>query len=47
MIATDVAGRGIHVDGVSHVVNFTFAWSNQMIMYIVLAVRSGYAGCEY
>ncbi len=23
MIATDVAGRGIHVDGVSHVVNFT------------------------
>ena len=23
MIATDVAGRGIHVDGVSHVINFT------------------------
>jgi ATP-dependent RNA helicase RhlB len=23
LIATDVAGRGIHVDGVSHVVNYT------------------------
>ena len=23
MVATDVAGRGIHVDGVSHVINFT------------------------
>src|SRR5690606_21110310 len=23
MVATDVAGRGIHVDGVSHVINYT------------------------
>jgi ATP-dependent RNA helicase RhlB len=23
MVATDVAGRGIHVDGISHVINFT------------------------
>src|SRR3546814_10724458 len=23
LVATDVAGRGIHVDGISHVINFT------------------------
>ncbi|MGV8314718.1 helicase-related protein, partial [Pseudomonas aeruginosa] len=23
LVATDVAGRGIHIDGISHVINFT------------------------
>ena len=23
LVATDVAGRGIHIDGVSHVINYT------------------------
>ena len=38
MIATDAAGRGIHVDGVSHVINFTLP-EQWMIMYIVLVVQ--------
>ena len=48
MIATDVAGRGIHVDGVSHVVNFTLP--EQSDDYVHRIGRTGRAGtqrCEY
>ena len=42
MIATDVAGRGIHVDGVSHVVNFTLL--EQSDDYVHRIGRTGRAG---
>ena len=42
MIATDVAGRGIHVDGVSHVVNFTLP--EQSDDYVHRIGRTGLAG---
>ncbi len=42
MIATDVAGRGIHVDGVSHVVNFTLP--EQSDDYVHRIGRTGRAG---
>ncbi|MDO4222576.1 MAG: ATP-dependent RNA helicase RhlB [Acinetobacter sp.] len=42
MIATDVAGRGIHVDGVSHVINFTLP--EQADDYIHRIGRTGRAG---
>ena len=42
MIATDVAGRGIHVDGVSHVVNFTLP--EQSDDYVHRIGRTGPAG---
>ena len=42
MIATDVAGRGIHVDGVSHVINFTLP--EQSDDYVHRIGRTGRAG---
>lgn len=42
MIATDVAGRGIHVDGVSHVVNFTLPEHSDD--YVHRIGRTGRAG---
>ena len=42
MIATDVAGRGIHVDGVTHVVNFTLP--EQSDDYVHRIGRTGRAG---
>ena len=42
MIATDVAGRGIHVDGVEHVVNFTLP--EQSDDYVHRIGRTGRAG---
>ncbi|WP_111891961.1 ATP-dependent RNA helicase RhlB [Acinetobacter sp. MB5] len=44
MIATDVAGRGIHVDGVSHVVNFTLP--EQSEDYVHRIGRTGRAGSQ-
>ncbi|MFT4021628.1 MAG: ATP-dependent RNA helicase RhlB [Acinetobacter sp.] len=44
MIATDVAGRGIHVDGVSHVVNFTLP--EQSEDYVHRIGRTGRAGAH-
>ena len=44
MIATDVAGRGIHVDGVSHVVNFTLP--EQSDDYVHRLGRTGRAGAQ-
>ncbi len=42
MIATDVAGRGIHVDGVSHVFNYTLP--DQADDYVHRIGRTGRAG---
>lgn len=42
MIATDVAGRGIHVDGISHVINFTLP--EQADDYVHRIGRTGRAG---
>ena len=42
MVATDVAGRGIHVDGVSHVVNFTLPEEPED--YVHRIGRTGRAG---
>ena len=42
MIATDVAGRGIHVDNVSHVINFTLP--EQSDDYVHRIGRTGRAG---
>lgn len=42
MVATDVAGRGIHVDGVSHVVNYTLP--EQPDDYVHRIGRTGRAG---
>jgi ATP-dependent RNA helicase RhlB len=45
MIATDVAGRGIHVDGVSHVINFTLPeQSDDYVHRIGSAGRAGSSG---
>lgn len=44
MIATDVAGRGIHVDGVSHVINFTLP--EQSDDYVHRIGRTGRAGAR-
>lgn len=44
MIATDVAGRGIHVDGVSHVINFTLP--EQSDDYVHRIGRTGRAGAS-
>jgi ATP-dependent RNA helicase RhlB len=44
MIATDVAGRGIHVDGVSHVINYTLP--EQPDDYIHRIGRTGRAGAD-
>ena len=42
MIATDVAGRGIHVDGISHVVNYTLPYEPED--YVHRIGRTGRAG---
>ncbi len=44
LVATDVAGRGIHIDGVSHVVNFTLP--EQPDDYVHRIGRTGRAGNE-
>lgn len=42
LVATDVAGRGIHVDGVSHVINFTLPYEPDD--YVHRIGRTGRAG---
>ena len=42
MVATDVAGRGIHVDGVSHVINYTLPEEPED--YVHRIGRTGRAG---
>ena len=42
VVATDVAGRGIHVDGISHVINFDFPYEPQD--YVHRIGRTGRAG---
>ncbi|NNM52957.1 MAG: ATP-dependent RNA helicase RhlB [Pseudomonadales bacterium] len=44
LVATDVAGRGIHVDGISHVVNFTLP--DQPDDYVHRIGRTGRAGAS-
>lgn len=44
LIATDVAGRGIHIDGVSHVVNFTLPEDPED--YVHRIGRTGRAGAK-
>lgn len=44
LVATDVAGRGIHIDGVSHVVNFTLP--EQPDDYVHRIGRTGRAGAS-
>lgn len=42
MVATDVAGRGIHIDGISHVVNYTLPYEPED--YVHRIGRTGRAG---
>jgi len=42
LVATDVAGRGIHIDGVSHVVNYTLPYEPED--YVHRIGRTGRAG---
>ena len=42
MIATDVAGRGIHIDGISHVINYTLPYEPED--YVHRIGRTGRAG---
>ena len=42
LVATDVAGRGIHIDGVSHVVNYTLPYEAED--YVHRIGRTGRAG---
>lgn len=44
MVATDVAGRGIHIDGISHVVNYTLPYEPED--YVHRIGRTGRAGAE-
>ncbi len=44
MVATDVAGRGLHVDDISHVVNFTLPLEAED--YVHRIGRTGRAGAE-
>ncbi|MBU0946097.1 MAG: DEAD/DEAH box helicase [Proteobacteria bacterium] len=44
LIATDVAGRGIHIDGVSHVVNYTLPYEPED--YVHRIGRTGRAGAD-
>jgi len=44
LVATDVAGRGIHVDDISHVVNFDFPYEPED--YVHRIGRTGRAGAE-
>jgi ATP-dependent RNA helicase RhlB len=42
LVATDVAGRGIHIDGVSHVINYTLPYESED--YVHRIGRTGRAG---
>ena len=42
LVATDVAGRGIHIDGISHVVNFNLPYEAED--YVHRIGRTGRAG---
>ena len=42
VVATDVAGRGIHVDGVTHVINYDFPYESEN--YVHRIGRTGRAG---
>ena len=44
MVATDVAGRGIHVDGISHVINYTLPENPED--YVHRIGRTGRAGAK-
>ncbi|NIY16786.1 MAG: ATP-dependent RNA helicase RhlB, partial [Nitrospinaceae bacterium] len=44
VVATDVAGRGIHVDGVTHVVNYELPYEPED--YVHRIGRTGRAGEE-
>ncbi len=44
LVATDVAGRGIHIDGISHVVNFTLPYEPED--YVHRIGRTGRAGAD-
>jgi ATP-dependent RNA helicase RhlB len=44
LVATDVAGRGIHIDGVSHVVNYTLPYEAED--YVHRIGRTGRAGAS-
>jgi ATP-dependent RNA helicase RhlB len=44
LIATDVAGRGIHIDGISHVFNYTLPYEPED--YVHRIGRTGRAGCS-
>lgn len=44
MVATDVAGRGIHIDGISHVVNYTLPYEPED--YVHRIGRTGRAGAD-
>ena len=44
MVATDVAGRGIHIDGISHVINFTLP--EEPDDYVHRIGRTGRAGAS-
>ncbi|MFJ3449920.1 ATP-dependent RNA helicase RhlB [Pseudomonas sichuanensis] len=44
LVATDVAGRGIHIDGISHVINFTLPEDPDD--YVHRIGRTGRAGAE-
>ncbi|MBU0483760.1 MAG: ATP-dependent RNA helicase RhlB [Proteobacteria bacterium] len=44
LVATDVAGRGIHIDGVSHVINYTLPYEPED--YVHRIGRTGRAGAS-
>ncbi len=44
MVATDVAGRGIHIDGISHVINYTLPYEPEDFVHRI--GRTGRAGAE-
>ncbi len=44
LVATDVAGRGIHIEGISHVVNYTLPYEPED--YVHRIGRTGRAGAE-
>ena len=44
LVATDVAGRGIHIEGITHVVNYTLPYEPED--YVHRIGRTGRAGAE-
>jgi ATP-dependent RNA helicase RhlB len=44
LVATDVAGRGIHIEGISHVINYTLPYEPED--YVHRIGRTGRAGAE-